>query len=130
MAFTSAKGGNVVLGATTVPVGRWSASWRGILPNVTQSDNPGATLFYPTIQDNSWSFRLTRDDLAFPEAVGFKFGTVLSTVKFLLGATGRCDQITNTTVESVDPECDSESGEVIRVTVSGKGGLVTNNVVA
>ncbi len=132
MAFSSAAAGNLMIPGSpvvTIPNARWSASWRAMTPNVTQSSGlvAGATLYQGTIQDNTWEWRCARDDTNYPEAVGFVPGVTIAELHFKLGSTSKTDKIVYTTVESVDPECDSESGEVIRVTIRGKGGLVTKN---
>jgi len=130
MALTSATGGSVYIGAsspTIVPNGSWNGNWRTILANVTQSDCGGATKYFPTNHDPSWTISLCRDDTAYPEAVGLTTGTVIAAIFFRLGSATKADKIVNTTVESVDPVVDTATGEVVRVTITGKGGLVTFN---
>lgn len=126
MAFKTATGGNVMLSVSVVvPVGRWTGNWTTALSNVTQSDGNGGTSYFPTNMDPTWSFDAARDDTNYPEAIGLTSGTVVSTLYFRLGAETKADKVVNTTVESVTPVCDPSSNEVVRVTVSGKGGLVT-----
>lgn len=127
MTFSSATGGHVYLGVVIVPVGRWTGNWRNIIPNVTQSDCGGATLYFPTNQDNAWSFRVARDDVNYPEILGLAQGTIIAALAFGLGDSGLCDLLENTTVESLDKENDVETGEVVRITISGRGGFLTAN---
>lgn len=125
----SGHGGSVktgAAGATTVPVGRWSGNWRVRDADVTQSDSGGATLYLAVVQDNEWEFTCARDDVLFPEAVGLAQGTVISLMWFKLGAGERADKLANTLVTEVSPVCDN-AGDVVRVTVRGKGGLLTAN---
>lgn len=127
MSLRSGNGGAIkVSGTVVVPTDRWSASWTARLAEVTQSDSGGASLYFPVVQDNSWEWTAARDDTNYPEAVGLTPGAILSDIRFKLGAGAACDKLTNTTVESVDPVCDNK-GDVIRVTVRGKGGALTAN---
>lgn len=130
MALKSATGGNLMFpGAPVivVPVGRWTGSWRTIVANVTQTDCGGATAGFPTNQNNTWTARLARDDVNFPEAVGLASGTVIPEIHFKLGAANKTDKLVNTVVESVETENDAETGEVVRCTITGRDGFVTHN---
>lgn len=129
MTLKSAHGGNVQVGTGTpvvVPVGRWSGNWRVRDADVTQSDSGGATLYLAVVQDNEWEFTVARDDTTFPEAVGLAQGTVVSVLWFKLGAGTKADKLTNTLVCEVAVVTDNQN-DVVRVTVRGKGGLLTPN---
>ena len=125
MALQSGHGGYVKT-TVAVPVGRWSGNWRSRLGEVTKSDSGGGTRFKAVVQDNQWSFECPRDDVAFPEAAGLTQGADVATLIFKLGAGDKADILSNTTVEDVSPTCDNQ-GDVVRVTVSGKGGTLAPN---
>src|SRR5581483_4800306 len=127
MSLRSATGGHVYIGTSApviVPVGKWTGNWRTILANVTQSDCGGGTVYFPTNTDPSWSLSVARDDVLYPEILGLQTGTVIAALFFRLGAGTKADRVSNTTVESVDVENDPQTGEVVRVNVSGKGGTL------
>lgn len=127
MALQSAHGGYVkIASATAVPVERWSANWRVRDAEVTQSDSGGSTLYFAVVEDNEWEWSAARDDTNFPEAVGMSPGTIIATIFFKLGAGATGDKLTNTLVTEVAPVIDNK-GDVVRVTVRGKGGNVTAN---
>jgi hypothetical protein len=127
MALRSAHGGAIKTGgAVVVPTDRWSGTWRVRDAEVTQSDSGGCTLYFPVVQDNEWEWTAARDDVNYPEAVGMAGGTIISDIRFKLGAGAACDKLVNTTVTEVSPVCDNK-GDVVRVTVRGKGGLLTTS---
>jgi hypothetical protein len=127
MALKSGHGGSIkVAGTTTVPTDKWSANWRVRLAEVTQSDSGGATLYLGVVEDNEWTWEAARDDTNYPEALGLSPGYVISDLRFKLGAGSSCDKLVNTTIETVDPVVDNK-GDVVRVTIRGKGGKLTAN---
>lgn len=127
MSLKSAHGGAIkLLGSVVVPTDRWSGTWRVRDAEVTQSDSGGCTLYFPIVQDNEWEWTAARDDTGYPEAIGMAGGTIISDIRFKLGAGASCDKLTNTTVTEVSPVVDNK-GDVVRVTVRGKGGLLTAN---
>lgn len=127
MSLRSGHGGAIKVGGTTVvPTDRWSGNWRVRDAEVTQSDSGGATLYFPVVQDNEWEWTAARDDTNYPEAVGLAPGAILADIRFKLGAGSACDKLVNTLVTEVSPVCDNK-GDVVRVTVRGKGGVVTYN---
>jgi hypothetical protein len=130
MAFQSARGGNLVVtipAMTIVPVAKWSASWQVSDVPCDQADSDGGSFSLAVKQNNSWEWRCARDDTYYPEAVGFNGGQLLPAIYFTLGSGSKADLLTNTLVTEVAPECDAESGEVVRVTIRGKGGTVKKN---
>lgn len=130
MSLRTAHGGYVKQpGYNAFPVGSWTGNWRVRDAEVTQSDSGGCTLYFAVVQDNEWSFECPRDDTNYPEAVGWTPGTILATVYFKLGADlpnnpSKGDKLVNTLVTGVTPVCDNK-GDVVKVTVHGKGGLLT-----
>lgn len=127
MALRSGHGGATkVGGATVVSTDRWSGTWRVRDAEVTQSDSGGATLYQGVVEDNEWEWTAARDDTNYPEAVGMAGGTIITDIRFKLGAGTACDKLVNTLVTEVSPVCDNK-GDVVRVTVRGKGGKLTTN---
>lgn len=125
MALQSAHGGYVkIASATALAVERWSANWRVRDAEVTQSDSGGSTLYMSVCEDNDWEYSCARDDTTFPETAGFAPGTIIATLFFKLGAGAKADKLVNTLVTDVSPVVDNK-GDVVRVTVRGKGGNVT-----
>lgn len=128
MALQSGHGGYVKAATLVIPVATWQANWRVRDAEATQSDSGGCSLYLPVVQDNSWEFHVGRDDTLFPEAVGLTIGAVISTMYFKLGAGTKGDKLTTTLITEVSPVVDN-LGDLVRVTVRGKGGYVTPNQV-
>lgn len=129
MTLKSGHGGSVQVGTgtiTTVPVGRWSGNWKIRDSDVTQSDGGGSTHYFAVVKDPEWEFSAARDDTNFPEAVGLEEGTTVAVLWFKLGAGDKADKLVGTLVTEVSPVCDN-AGDVVRVTVRGKGGVITKN---
>lgn len=126
MALRTAHGAHVYVGTFTWPVDTWRGSWTARTTEVTQSDSGGAAVYFPILEDNSWEASVGRDDTNYPEAIGLAPGTIVPTMYFRLGGGlgAVSDRLTNTTVEAVEPICDNK-GDVVRVTVRGKGGKRT-----
>lgn len=128
MSIPSANGGYVSIGAgggNTQHVARWTGDWMNRLAEVTTSAYGGAQ-YTSALEDPSWSFEVPRDSTAFPEALNFKPGYFFSDIWFKLGADTVADRVSNTTVERVSKE-NNNAGEVVRITVSGRGGKVLFN---
>lgn len=107
---------------------QWTGNWMNRLAEVTNSAFPGSQ-YAPTLPDPSWTIEVPRDDTLYPEALGFYAGQFLPTVYFRLGADSKFDRVQATTVESVQKVCNN-AGDVVRLTISGKGGSMTYNVAA
>lgn len=115
----------VYMGAVVVDVTRWSGNWSGRLAEVTNSGSTG-TRYAPVIPDPSWQVDLPLDDPNFPEVIGWYFGQIIPVMYFKHSS--KADKLTNTTIESVEKSADA-TADVPRVTVRGKGGTLTYNVV-
>jgi hypothetical protein len=121
----SGNGGSVGIGTGTVvvvPVGRWNGNWRSRDAEVTQSDSGGGTVYFHVVYDPEWEFTAARDDVLFPESLGFTEGSAIAVLWFKLGAGTKADKVVNTFVSEVNTVCDN-AGDVVRVTVRGKGGV-------
>lgn len=125
MAYETSLGGNVLIGATVVPVGQWQGNWTARLAEVTVSSSPG-TRFAKVVQHNQWSAQFPMDSVNFPEVLGFTPGVVISVLWFKLGANAKADKLENSTVETVTKVC-NPLGDVIRIDVTGQGGDLTPN---
>lgn len=110
----------------TIPTGRWSGNWRVRPAEVTQSNSGGGTRYKPVVQDPSWTCEFARDDDFFMEALGLTKGTEISALYFKLGAANQYDLLENTLVVEVSKVCDN-AGDVVRISVSGQGGVVTED---
>ena len=123
----TSKGGHLyTASAILVPNKSWRGNWRGQDDDATQSDTDG-TLYFPIGRDDpEWEAVLVRDDAAFPEALGWEEGTILSSIYFGLGGGTKADKLTNTTVREIETVV--EQGKVVMVTVRGHGGSRTANV--
>lgn len=129
MSIPSGNGGFIQLAAGTPNiqhVSMWTGNWANRLAEVSNSGFAGSQ-YAPTLPDPSWSISLPRDDAAFPEALGLVAGAFLANVYFKLGADSKFDRVQATTVEAVQKECNS-AGDVVRITITGKGGIATYNV--
>lgn len=125
MALRSGQTGYIFV-AAAIPTDRWSANWRARDAEVTQSDAGGCSLYFPIVQDNEWEWTAARDDASYPEAIGLASGTIITSMYFKMGAGTKADRLQNTLVTDVAPVVDTK-GDVVRVTVRGKGGLMTAN---
>lgn len=126
MALRSGNGGSVkVDGGSAIATDRWNGNWRIRDAEVTQSDSGGGTLYMAVVEDNEWEWTAARDDVNYPEALGMAPGNIVS-MRFKLGAGSLCDRLDSTLITEVSPVVDNK-GDVVRVTVRGKGGLLTPN---
>jgi hypothetical protein len=126
--INTGNGGYVIIAGSpnvTAHNGMWTLNKMNRLGEVTNSAY-GGSQYAPCLQDPSWTIEIPRDDTLFPEALGLIQGTFITTLWFKLGSVNKADRLDATTVESVNEVCDNK-GDVIRVTVTGKGGMVTNN---
>jgi hypothetical protein len=114
----------VFVNGFVVPVGQWTGDWVAVLADVTTSGTRG-TRYVPVITDCSWSITMPHDDPFFAEAIGLGTGAIIAVMHFRHTQT-RGDKLENTTVERVQRVSDAK--DVVRVTVSGKGGALSNDV--
>ena len=125
----SGNGGYLVYGGTpnlTVHNSMWTLNLANRLAEVTNSSF-GGSLYAATLQDPSWTMEVPRDDTLYPEALGFTQGVFIASLYFKIGAEAKCHRIDSTSIESVNYVCD-QKGDVVRVSITGKGGMATLNV--
>lgn len=123
MASASALGSALLIGATRLEA-RLTRVRKG--SRLTENTHSGvlATNYDPVVPDNAWSGSVPWDDTNIPDT---DFGLVAGakvTLKFLLGAGGKFEILTGTTVETVEDIMDN-AGDIIRTEISGRGGVVT-----
>ena len=129
MAIPGSQGGHIYNGATAIYVSQHTTNWMGRGTEVTVSNN-GFAMFAPTIIEASWSAEFPLDDPNFPEVIGLVPNTVAANpFYFKHGNSTKADKLVDTYIESVQ-KVKSATGDVVRVSVSGKGGTLTVNVVA
>ncbi len=132
MAFPSGNGGYVFPSAVAgspliVPVGRHTLTRTSRLAEVTQSDSGGGTYYVPVVGDPKWTIELAFDDAAFPEFLGLEEGTNLDELYFRKGDSNYCDLLIDTTCGEVEVVTDN-AGDVVRLRISGQGGVCSPNV--
>lgn len=127
MAIPSSQGGHVVIDGSpdiVVESTRWTGNWMARLAEVTTSGSGGGTRYASVLQDPQWSAEWPWDSVDYPVALGLTPGANIATMYFLTGNSGKCDQLTNTTVETVEKINDA-TADVPRVRATGRGGVVT-----
>lgn len=106
-------------------VARWTLDPRSQAVDVSNASADGTR--YAHIQgDVSWTCDLPLDDTTFPAASGLRRGDVVF-VWFKYGQADVYDRLQQTTVMSVMRETNS-AGEVVRLSVMGAGGTLTEAV--
>lgn len=115
----------VFVNGLVIPVTNWSGEWNAVLGDVTTSGTRG-TRYVPVITDCSWQISIPHDDPFFVEALGLGTGSIIA-VMFFRHTQLRGDKLEFTTVETVSKVSDAK--DVVRITVKGKGGALTNNVI-
>lgn len=124
MAFLSGNGGEVIVGAVTLHVAKWEGNFGARLVENTNSNTSGATSYDKVVDDASWTIEIPLDDTNLPDTDAGLTGGTKVTIKFYLGAGAKFYQLTNTTVEEIRPSNDNAQ-DIVRVTVTGKGGAIT-----
>lgn len=112
-------------GPTQIDVTRHTIHNAARLAEVTTSANGGGTLYAHVIRDPSWTIETPIDDAGFIEDVLDNTGNVIDELQ-LQHTSGTGDLLESTTVESITKVVDSTS-DVPRVSISGRGGVITSN---
>lgn len=128
MAFWNGLGGGIVINAgTELPVTRHVINKTARLTETTHSGNT-ATSYQNVVPDFSWEVEGIWDDTRLPDTdEALVDGTVLTTLKFEDGGSGKFVTLTGTTVESL-VETEDVVNDVIRWRATGKGGTITRQV--
>lgn len=126
MAFLSGNGGEVLVGATTLHVGKWTLRKSSRNVDNTHS-NVTAANYDHVVPDHSATIEIPWDDTNIPDTdAGLTEGSKV-TVTFNLGSGSKTQVLTTTLVESVEDVCDN-SGDIIRSVATLKGGTLTRAV--
>lgn len=114
----------VFVGGFAVPVGQWSKDDTAVIADITTSGTRG-TRGVGVISDISWQIELPHDDPFFVEAIGLGHGSIIP-VMFFRHTQTVGDKLEFSVVETVSKV--SNAKDVVRVTIRGKCGAITNNV--
>jgi hypothetical protein len=122
MAFISGNGGSISVGGTTLNIAKWTLRKGARLTENTHSGTP-STNFENVVGDNSGTIEIPWDSANIPDSLGLVSGAK-GTIIFNLGTSGKFHTLTNTTIE-VGEDVDDNAQDIIRTTVSFKGGVLT-----
>jgi uncharacterized protein YndB with AHSA1/START domain len=123
MAYQSGNGGEVLVGAVTLHVGKWTL--RKTSRNVDNTHSGVTSSNYEhVVPDHSATLEIPWDDTNIPDTDAGLAEGVKVTLTMNLGSTAKTQVLTNTLVESVEDVCDN-SGDIIRTVVTVKGGSLT-----
>jgi hypothetical protein len=123
---SSANGSSLVIGASTLDCKMTRMRKASRLAETTDSGT-SSSRYLQVVKDHSWSASVIWDDTNLPDTdFGLVEGAVV-TLRFNMGAGGKFEILTGTTVESLEDIMDS-AGDVIRTEISGKGGVLTRPV--
>src|SRR5690606_13166875 len=101
MAFHSALGSSIGIGATVLHA-RLTRVRKGARLAENTHSGVSATNYEPVVPDHSWSGSIPWDDSNLPDTdFGLTEGAKV-TIIFTLGASGKSETLTGTTVESVE----------------------------
>ena len=114
-----ATGGNVV----TLDVTEWSIDEGNRVADTTTSA-AAYTVAQGTVADNSWSFTLPLDSANTPEVTAAMAVPATGTIWFKIGTSSTYYKITPTTAQRIS-KVNNAAGDVVRLTVSGGGGALT-----
>lgn len=115
-------GGWVKAAATTLNIGKWAATKKRDLTEITHSGSGGVRQRKPTVKDSSGSFELPWDDTADPSDAGFAEGADIA-LEMKLGASPKKLTLTSALVETVAYAVDNQTG-VVMLTVAWQGNSV------
>lgn len=126
MSFWSGNGSSMLVGVTTLHA-RLTRVRKGARLAENTHSGTSSTLYVPVVKDHAWSGSVPWDDTNLPDTdVGLTEGAIV-TITFAMGASGKSETLTNTTVEYLEDIMDNQ-GDIIRTEVSGKGGVLTRPV--
>lgn len=126
MANWSGNGSSLVIAAAALATTLTRLRKMARLAETTNSGT-SSSQYQAVVSDHSWSASCVWDDTNLPDTdFGLIEGAVV-TLKFNMGASGKFETLTNTTVESLEDIMDARN-DVIRTDISGKGGVLTRPV--
>lgn len=126
MPFHSGNGSTLTVGATVLHCKRATLHKNARLVENTHS-GVSSTNYESVVPDHSWTVDVPWDSNNLPDTdVGLSEGSKV-TILFTKGGSGKTATLTNTTVERLEDVMDNE-GDIIRTTISGKGGSLTRDV--
>jgi uncharacterized protein YndB with AHSA1/START domain len=126
MANWSGNGSSMVVGVTTLHA-RLTRVRKGARLTENTHSGTSSSNYDKVVPDHSWSGSIPWDDANLPDTdVGLTEGSKV-TIVFALGASGKSETLTNTTVEFLEDIMDNQ-GDIIRTEVSGRGGVLTRPV--
>lgn len=126
MAFHSANGSSMQVGATTLHARLTRVRKAARLTENTHSGTSSA-LYHKVVKDHAWSGSVPWDDTNLPDTDVLLIEGDVVTIVFALGASGKTETLTNTTVEFLEDIMDN-AGDIIRTEISGRGGVLTRPV--
>lgn len=126
MSYWSGNGGEITVGAITLPIKKWTLRKKAKLVENTTSSH-AASNYEKVIPDYEWTIEFPWDDTKLPDTdVGLNEGDK-GTITFNYGASTKFAVLTGTSVETLE-EVNDNSDDIIRCTASGKGGTLTRPV--
>lgn len=123
MAFWSGNGSKLTIGVTDLNCRLTRLSQGARLSENTHS-GVSSTNFEQVVKDHSWSAEIPWDDTNLPDTdFGLTEGAKVTLI-FTFGSSTKTATLTNTSVERVEHVLDN-AGDIIRTSVSGRGGVLT-----
>src|SRR5437016_3676642 len=126
--FVSGNGGYITV---TVPSGapvrldikKWTLKKTSKNVENTHSGTP-STNFEHVVPHYEWDVEVPIDITNFPDAATLLREGTKATITFYLGTSGKFDVLSNTLVQDLS-DVDDNSEDILRTTVTGKGGTLT-----
>jgi hypothetical protein len=126
MAFWSGNGSSMLVGAVTLHC-RANRVRKGARLTENTHSGTSSSNYEKVVPDHAWEADVPWDDTNLPDTdAGLTEGTKV-TIVFSMGASGKSETLTNTTVETVEDILDN-AGDIIRSRITGKGGVLTRPV--
>lgn len=125
--FHKGNGGKAVIGGADFNITDWELTKDGRLAETTHSGTAGWSRYQGTVKHAQWTMNLPWDSEDIPDTDRtLDIGDVL-TLTLHCGDSGKTYIVTSTTVSSVRTVVNNQN-EIVRSTVSGMGGTVTDPV--
>jgi hypothetical protein len=122
----SGNGSSMQVGANTLQA-RLTRVRKGARLAENTHSGTSSSNYDKVVPDHAWSGSIPWDDTNLPDTdVGLVEGAKV-TVTFPMGASGKSETLTGTTVEYLEDVMDN-AGDIIRTDVAGRGGVLTRPV--